>query len=155
MGSEPQANSGNSTWNVLTTHSLSGGSFAFASLLCHCLFAIDLVDERIIAKAIREQSPGFETALECAENLFSCRHCLPYSLFRGDGEPSEEALMCVPEIIRERRRKTPSNLSTYFDVGRFRGAPRQPRFTACLWVLIAWSRQPKARFARHQTTEGE
>jgi hypothetical protein len=51
VGSDPQANSRNSTRDVLNEHPSSDGSFAFARLRWHRLVATGFVNERKIAEA--------------------------------------------------------------------------------------------------------
>jgi hypothetical protein len=58
MGSDPQANSRNSTRNALNKHPSSDGSFAFARLRCHRLLVTGLVNERIIANALNRPIRG-------------------------------------------------------------------------------------------------
>ena len=69
MVSDPQANSRNSTRNVINRHPSPGGSFAFARLRCHRLLATDLVNERIIAEARFEENPTWKRALACLHQL--------------------------------------------------------------------------------------
>jgi len=81
MGSDAQANSRNSTRNVLNKHPSSGGSFAFASLRCHRLLATDLVNERIIAihsasaSMLMRPSSGQRAKEVDSLTLFLTRNC--------------------------------------------------------------------------------
>jgi len=56
--SDPQANSRNSTGNVLNKHLSSDGPFAFARLRWHRLVATGYVNERKIAESLSEHSGG-------------------------------------------------------------------------------------------------
>jgi hypothetical protein len=70
MGSDPQANSRNSTRNVLNKHPSSGGSFAFARLRCDRLLASGLVNKRIIAEARSERLMNLERPVRASDEQY-------------------------------------------------------------------------------------